>query len=179
MGHTLRRIQRQEKANLSNQRRSIGCTFLSLALVLLTGCGGKPTLPPVPPEKPPLQLRVEVAAAPDANRNPGGKPLSVVVRLYELKSQGVFAKADFFSLYDREGEVLGGDLIARDEITLAPGQFLPIARPLNPEATYLGVIAAFREIDQARWRDLMRLKPGMDNTLLVEVGANAVSIRHR
>lgn len=164
---------------MSNRRRSIACTFLSLALVLLTGCGGKPTVPPVPQEKPPLQLRIKVTAAPDANRGPGGEPLSVVVRLYELKSQGIFANADFFSLYDREGEVLGGDLIARDEVTLAPGQFLPISRPLNPEATYLGVIAAFREIDQARWRDLMRMKPDMDNTLLVEVGANAVSIRHQ
>ena len=154
-------------------------SILVFALAALPGCGSKPQAPEPKDAKPPPQLSLQIVASADANRGPGGRALAVVVRLYELKSHGVFSKADFFSLYDREQEVLGGDLIARDEVTLAPGQFLPIARPLNPEATYIGVIAAFRDLDRARWRDLMRLNPAVDNTLLVEVGARAISIRHQ
>lgn len=148
-------------------------------IALLLGCGSAPPVAPVPEAPPPPTLTVEIAAASDANRSPDGKALAVVVRLYELKSHGVFAKADFFSLYDREGEVLGGDLIVRNEVTLAPGQSISIKRPLNPEATYLGVIAAFRDLDQSRWRDLMGLKLATNNQLSIEVGANVVSIRHQ
>jgi len=153
-----------------------------MLIVWLTGCGTKPKLPELPPlpiEKPVPQLNMRIAAKADANRDPDGKPLAIVVRVYELKSHGVFAKADFFSLYDHESAVIGGDLITRDEVTLAPEQFLPIKRPLNPDATYIGVIAAFRDIDHARWRDVMRLNPLQDNHLEIEVGANTVSIRNQ
>lgn len=161
-------------------------TLSILLIAWLTGCGTKPKLPELPPvlpiekliEKPMPQLTMRIAATADANRDPEGKPLAVVVRVYELKSHGVFTKADFFSLYDRESAVLGGDLIIRDEVTLAPQQFLPISRPLNPDATYIGVVAAFRDIDHSQWRDLIHLNPLQNNNLQIEVGAANVSIRH-
>ncbi len=160
---------------------------LLTAIFLLTATGSGcllkkpklPELPPLPIVKPPPQLTLNISAAANANRDPDGKALAVVVRAYELKSHGVFAKADFFSLYDRDNAVLGGDLLARDELTLAPGQFLPITRPLNPDATYIGVIVAFRDLDHSRWREVMRLNPLKDNNLQIDIGADAVSIRHQ
>lgn len=163
-------------------RNQLYFTLFILLIVCLTGCGMKPKLPELPPlpiEKPVPQLNMRIAAKADANRDSEGKPLAIVVRVYELKSEGVFTKADFFSLYDHDSTVLGGDLITRDEMTLAPEQFLPINRPLNADATCIGVIAAFRDIDRARWRDVMRLNPSQNNSLQIEVGANAVSIRHQ
>lgn len=154
-----------------------GAALLVLSLALLQACGGKSPVQRLVDQ--PSRLRVEILASADANRGPGGKPLPVVVRVYELRGQGAFTTADFFSLYDRETEVLGQDLIARDEVTLAPGQFLPLERPLEPDAAYLGVLAAFRDLDHSHWREPLRLKPGTDNDILVEVGAKAVSVRHR
>ncbi|WP_242482214.1 type VI secretion system lipoprotein TssJ [Thiocystis violacea] len=173
----------------SDRRRIILTSLLALPALLVAGCGKKPAVkeatPPAPTPapaatpKPTPKLSIEIRAAGDANRGPGGKGLPVVVRVYTLKSPGVFSTADFFSLYDRDAEVLGTDLIARDEVTLAPGQFLPLERELDPTAGYLGAMAAFRDIDHSHWRESLRLNAGVDNKVLIEVGAKAVSIRHQ
>jgi type VI secretion system protein VasD len=187
--HTQGHVQIRENDALatptSNRRRRILTALLVAPLAFTWGCAKKPEVkekapevkPDVKEEKPPPKLRIQIKAASDANLGPGGKGLPVVVRLYELKSPGSFATADFFRLYDHESEVLGADLIARHEVTLAPGQSLPIERPLNAEAGYLGVIAAFRDIDHSHWRESLRLNPEVDNQVAVAVGAKAVAIR--
>jgi len=162
---------------LKSRFRWIPIVLLTLSVALFVGCGKKTAVREML-TPPPAKLHIDVIAAADSNLGPGGKPLPVVVRIYELKGQGVFTTADFFALYDKDAEVLGSELIARDEVTLAPGQSLPIERPLKPDATYLGVVAAFRDIDRAHWREPLRLRPGVDNRVEIRVGARAVSIRH-
>lgn len=150
----------------------------AVVLTTLAACGGQPPKEDKPPAPAPV-LRVDVAAAADANRGPAGQGLPIVVRLYELKAQGAFSGADFYSLYDREAKALGGELIAREELTLAPGQTRQIVKPLNPQARYLGVLGAFRDIDRATWRALVPLVDGRDNNIEVAVGAKAVRAQAR
>ena len=102
-----------------------------------------------------------------------------MVRLYELKAAGDFAGADFFRLYEQEAAALGATLIAREEVTLAPGQRRLTVLPLSPAATHLGVLGAFSDIDRAGWRALQALEPGRDNAVEVEVGAAAISARRQ
>ncbi len=106
-----------------------------------------------------------------------GSALPIVVRVFELKAQGAFGGADFFSLYEHESKTLGGELIAREELTLAPGQTRQIVKPLDPQTRYLGVLGAFREIDRATWRALVPLVAGKDNNLDVAVDANAIRVQ--
>ena len=146
-------------------------------LAALAACGGQP--PKADKAPPAAMLRVEVTAAADANRGPTGQALPIVVRLYELKAQGAFSGADFYSLYDREAKTLAGELIAREELSLSPGQTRQIVKPLDPQARYLGVLGAFRDIDHADWRALVPLADGKDNTLQVAVGAKAVRAQPR
>jgi type VI secretion system protein VasD len=148
------------------------------ALTALAACGGQPPKQDKPPAPAPV-LRIDVAAAADANRGPSGQALPIVIRLYELKAQGAFSGADFFSLYDREAKALGGELIAREELTLAPGQTRQIVKPLDPQARYLGVLGAFRDIDRASWRALVPLVAGKDNNLDVAVGTQAIRVQAR
>ena len=152
---------------------------LSAAAVLcaLLACAAKP--PPPKEEKPPPRLHTEVFAAPDANRDTTGRALPIVVRLYQLKAAGNFTGADFFSLYDKEAATLGDTLIAREEVTLVPGQRRTLVMPLNPEATHLGVLGAFSDLDRATWRAREILKPGQDNTVRVDVGAAAITAQQR
>jgi type VI secretion system protein VasD len=162
--------------------RTLTGLLIAAILASLAACGSKPPKeikPPPAPPAPPPQLRVNVAAASNANRGPAGQALPIVVRLYELKAQGAFSGADFFSLYDRESETLGGELIAREELTLAPGQAAKIDKPLNPEARYLGVLGAYRDIDRASWRSLVPLISGKDNNLDIAVGATAIGVQTR
>jgi type VI secretion system protein VasD len=150
------------------------------ALTTLAACGGAPAKEDKPPAPAPAPvLRIDVAAATEANRGPAGQALPIVVRLYELKAQGAFSGADFFSLYDREAKTLGGELIAREELALSPGQTRQVVKPLNPQARYLGVLGAFRDIDRAAWRALVPLADGKDNSLDVAVGAKAIRVQTR
>jgi type VI secretion system protein VasD len=145
--------------------------WLSLTLLgatLIAGCAGKP-------DKPPPKLSLEIEATRDLNLGPGGQPLPVVLRVYELKGQGTFLTADFYGLFDRESAVLGADLIGREELTLRPGQVLRIQRPLDPQTAYLGVLAAYRDIDRSRWRATTGITPGADNAIRIVVAAEAVS----
>ncbi|WP_295391110.1 type VI secretion system lipoprotein TssJ [uncultured Thiodictyon sp.] len=152
--------------------------MVAAGLAALLGCASAP--PPAPKvEKPPPQLHLQVLAAADANRGPSGHGLPIMVRIYQLKVEGGFVAADFFSLYDKEAATLGGDLIAREEITLVPGQRRSLVQPLNPAATHLGVLGAFRDLDRASWRALEVLKPGQDNTVQIDVGAAAITAQQR
>lgn len=160
--------------------------IIAMALMLASvaaGCGGKKKEPPPPPppapEKPAPMLRVDVSAAGNANRGPSGQGLPVVVRLYELNAQGAFSGADFFSLYNDQAGTLGGEVVASEELNLAPGGSRSLAKPLSPDARYFGAIAAFRDIDNARWRALVPLAAETDNTLAVTVGADAIRVEAR
>ena len=88
-------------------------TSLVLPLVLVS-CA---TPPPPKPTIIQVSLTVDVNTNPDAR----GRASPVVARLLELKSLATFQSADFFSLFDREREALGGDLVAKQELALQPG----------------------------------------------------------
>jgi hypothetical protein len=45
--------------------------------------------------------------------------------LYQLRTDGAFAGADFFALFDDDQKVLGPELISRDEFVLAPTEQAP------------------------------------------------------
>lgn len=156
------------------RRRLLAGVLAAATLTALAGCGGKPPKE-LPPPGPPPELRISASAAADANRGPGGKGLPVVVRLYELKARGAFDRADFYSLYDKESATLGAELVGREELTLPPGSERLAVRTLDPATRYLGVVAAFRDIDRATWRTVLELRPDKNNNVTVTVGANAVS----
>jgi len=134
-----------------------------------SGCGSKPAKP--------TRIEANVIAARDVNQDAAGRSLPIIVRVYELKTTGSFLSADFYSLYDQEADTLGGDLLAREELNLRPGEQHLVQREASPEAQYLGVIGAFRDIDRANWRATRPLSPAEINKVEISLGANALSIR--
>jgi type VI secretion system protein VasD len=93
-----------------------------------------------------------VIAQADVNPDASGRPSPVVVRVYQLQQDAKFASADFFALFDDEQQALGADLLARDEITLAPGERKEVQVEVKGEAKFLGAVAAFRDIRNSQWR---------------------------
>jgi type VI secretion system protein VasD len=146
----------------------------ALCILAVAGCGGKPPkieIPQAPPPKPPAKLDLTIKTAGNANQS---RP--IVVRVYELKADGGFSGADFFSLYDDEAAVLADSLVARQEMSLAPGQSRSFSKALSPDTRYIGVLGAFRDIDSAQWRRVVPLAADADNTVSVTVGANDIRI---
>lgn len=146
-------------------RRVRSCGLL--ACVLLTACASAPK---------PTEIAVMLKAA--ANVNPGisqeAKPL--LVRIYELKTASAFHNADFVSLLQRDQAELGADLVAREEVSLEPGtsRQLPL-RVAAPETRFIGVLAAYRDLDRAQWRVVVPVRPAQKQTLTITAEALAIS----
>ena len=98
------------------------------------------------------------------------------MRIYELKAAAPFESADFVSLFDKDQATLGGDVIARDEFVLGPGESMAIKRDLSADSKFLAVMAAFRDLERAKWRAVVPLVAGEDNSLSVRLDALTVSI---
>jgi type VI secretion system protein VasD len=146
-------------------------SVLSLACIgLLVSCGSTAPL-----------LQGSIMAAPTTNPDLRGRPSPIVVRVYELKSLAAFDSADFFSLFDKEAETLGSDLVGREEYDLRPAETRPYRRQLQPDTKFIGVVAAFRDLENSRWRQAAPVpKRGIplarEVTLTIGIEARAVSV---
>ncbi len=149
---------------------------LVAGVVLLASCfGGKP--PPVQPAAPgPTQLNATLQVADNVNPDVRGRASPVVVKLYELKAPTAFESADFFSLYERDRETLGGDLVAVEELQLLPGEKRAFTRTLQGGTRYVGVLAAFRAVERAQWRATLAVEANRLNRVLIKLDGTRASI---
>ena len=127
----------------------------------------------------PTRISSQVLASFEVNPDANNRPSPLVIRIYELKSITAFNDADFFKLYDEEEATLGGDLLSREEFELSPGQGREVTRKAHDKARYFAVVAAFRNIDQARWRASSALELNSNNTLIVRINKHSVTINNR
>ena len=138
-----------------------------LILAALTGCAGAPK---------PTMVKATLSAQPTVNPDARGRPSPVTVRVYGLKSRAAFDGADFFSLYDKDKETLGADLTDKEEFQLMPGENRPLEKQLSPDARYLGVVAAFRDLERAQWRMAVAIVPNQVSTIGIKLERNSVTI---
>jgi type VI secretion system protein VasD len=131
------------------KRPYLAVTLLAALTCALTlaGCAAKPPKP--------AETKAMITASADVNPDSTGRPSPVVVRIFQLRGDAEFSGADFFALYEKEKETLGASLVLREEVVLRPGESQERILPLSPEARFLGVIAAYRDIRGAQWRQLV------------------------
>lgn len=158
-------------------RRSLRCLQVLASCAVVIGVAGCAKSPPPPP--PPTVIKLTIAASADVNPDARGRASPIVLRIYELKSAAVFNQADFFSLWDREKETLGPDLVARDEVQLRPGESKTIDRTVDADARQVAAVAAFRDLERTGWRTAVELRPHQINVLSANVGARGVAISPR
>jgi type VI secretion system protein VasD len=149
---------------------------LALAAPLLSSCASHGSNDRV-------QTRTLLSASNDTNPDINGRPSPVVLRVFQLRSDSEFGRADFFALSLHEKDVLGTSLIAVEEFELRPGEHLETRIPLSRDARYIGAIAEFRDINGARWRAL-RARPSrslfVSESVVVDTerGALSLSVNH-
>lgn len=133
------------------------------------------------PEPPPVtEVTGVVQAAMNVNPNVKKRPSPLLVRVYGLKSITTFNNADFVSLYQRDQAELGTEMVEREEIILNPGDSRPINKLIAPEMRFVGVFAAYRNLDHAKWRAVVAIQPGQKQRILVnaeELSVSAVVVK--
>jgi type VI secretion system protein VasD len=150
-----------------SRRAALRIIFVSSVTALTGGCAApapKPTL---------LSGTLQATAA--VNPSVSKRPSPLLVRVYELKAATGFNNADFVALFQRDQAELGADLISRDEFMLNPGETRPIAKTLAPETRFIGIFAAYRDLERARWRAAVGVELGKKNILLVRADELAIS----
>jgi len=137
-----------------------------LAFVFLTGCQTTPT----------SKVETTIKTSSEVNPDPSGRASPVVVVVYELRSVSAFNSTDFFSLYDNSDTVLAKDLQRREAFQLTPGESRELKMEFQPGSHFLGVIAAFRNLENAQWRASVEAPPGRTTRFNIQLDPLAVSI---
>lgn len=141
-----------------------------LSVIVLAGCQAVyATFPP--------STKLHFRVAPDINPDAEGRPSPVIIKVYELASKGVFENQDFFALYDNPEAILRTDLLKKDELVFEPGQRNEYRMALQPATKAVAVVAAYRDIEGARWRAVVEVKPTGYDDFYVYVDKLAVYIR--
>lgn len=97
---------------------------------------------------------------PDENK----RPSPVFIRMYELKSPTAFDKADFIDLYERDEEILGGDLISKQVLKpLVPGEERMERLVLKSGTRH---IALYAEFSQYRGSSYKVIFPVTENNVI-------------
>jgi type VI secretion system protein VasD len=155
----------------SQLRTTVGRALASLVLALTLGsCSTSP-----PPPKPSI-FQVNLAVTQNVNPDARGRASPVVARLFELKSLALFQSADFFSLFERDKESLGNDLVAKEELVLQPGDTRRFKRELHPDTRFVAVVAAYRDIERSRWRASISVPLHQTTPVTISVRERDISI---
>ena len=134
-------------------------------LVLAAACSPNPT-----------ELNVTVRTSSSVNPNADSQPSPIVVRIYALKSTKTFEGADFFALFDTDSKTLGGDMLDKKEFEMAPGKSEQYKAKVSDESEFVGVMAGYRDINNATWQATMPIKPNATNNVDVKVELLSVSV---
>ena len=154
--------------------RAISKAALAL-LFLATACSGHL---PEPAALAPTTARFTITAAPVLNPGGDGSSQPVVVRLFRLRNAEGFQTAQFDELVEGTDEkTLAGDLVGTVEFTIYPGDSETLTRTLDPTDRWLGIVAAYRDPDTAKWRDLVRSPPNQTTEIDLKLGPRAVLAR--
>ena len=133
---------------------------------LLAACAAAPPKP--------TAVRATLTAAAGVNPDVHQRPSPVVVRIFELKATGLFDAASFVAVYQNDTAALGAELVAKEEFVLRPGEKRTWEKTLGPETRFVGVIAAFRDIDRAQWKTTLAVKPNATNVMTLNIDEVAV-----
>jgi type VI secretion system protein VasD len=117
-------------------------------------------------------LNVQASVNPDIR----GRPSPIVVRVYALKSLTAFNGAAFFSLYEKDKETLGAELVDSEEFQLSPGEKRQFKKEVLPDVRYLGVFAAFRDVEHAQWRAAIPVAPNKVFPVQIELENTSATI---
>lgn len=146
-------------------------TLIALVMLSLSGCSFiKPSGP---------AAHIHIQAAQFLNPNIHNQASPIMVTIYQLKNPYSFRQATYSTLAKNSADVLGRDLIDLSTIEVRPAEQKSIYQALSPNTQYLGIVAAYRQIDHATWRSTVKVvnAKGQQTTIQLNLESQALSTR--
>ncbi|EMQ2081164.1 type VI secretion system lipoprotein TssJ [Yersinia enterocolitica] len=157
--------------------------FVALVTLLVMACSSKPKPEPVD------KLSVELTTAKNINPNDKGVANPLRITVYTLKNTDEFKSSDFFTITEEGTPSLKEQMEKVFDGIMLPNETKTIELTLNSGITAIGVVAAYREIEQAEWNAVFsplpkkRVQPwykkwwsGKQNDPVVKVRVERLSI---
>ncbi|MDR2881143.1 MAG: type VI secretion system lipoprotein TssJ [Azoarcus sp.] len=128
------------------------------------------------PNKRTTDLSIKVYAGQQLNTTNSTRPLSLVLKVYVLRSPERLRTLTYAQIAssDSEKEGLGEDLVAIREIVALPGQSYDLVVKVPGEATTIGVVGMFRAPFASRWKLAFDAKRSFKSGIIV--GAHACAL---
>jgi len=152
-----------------NFKPILRATILSLVAVttilLLSACAGAPKKE---------RLGLSITATADVNPDLQGRPSPVILHILELSSADQFNGLDYVSLTQANGTALGASLLSRKQEILQPGSNRELPLELDPQTTVIGLVAGYRDIDNATWRTSVPINQGKTKQLSITLNQQQI-----
>lgn len=129
------------------------------------------------PSKKTTDLSLRIFAGEQLNTTINGKSLSLVMRIYILRSPErlKMLTSQDISTSDSEKDALGDTLISVREVTVIPGKSYDLQLKVPGDATTIGVVGMFRAPFSYRWKLAFDAKNSFDTGIVVGAHACALS----
>ena len=136
-----------------NVLQSLSVCLLSIVMLgLLISCAGGP------PKREDIDMQINATA--DVNPDMQGRPSPIILHILELNSTEQFNRLDYMSLTQPSGAAMGAELLGKNQVILQPGESKALPMELNPQTTAIGLVAGYRDIDNAAWRKSIPISQG-------------------
>lgn len=128
------------------------------------------------PNKRTKDLSVKIFAGNQLNTTQEGQSLSLVVKVYVLRSPERLASLTSPQIISSESEkeALGEELVSVREITVIPGKSYDLVLKVPGEANTIGVVGMFRAPYGSRWKLAFDAKRSFDTGIII--GAHACAL---
>ena len=123
-------------------------TLTLLALLALTSCSiFKP------------YDKLKVVAAENVNPDGNQRPSPIQLKIFQLTSRTTVDNMDFDSLFYHADVILSDELLSTTTYMVVPKETIKTKLKLLPNAHYIAIVAAYRDIDQSQWKHIYQVSP--------------------
>ena len=98
-----------------------------------------------------MATRIALTASDRSNATPEGSGRPVQVRVYQLRTDTKLRGATFEEIWQKDKDILATDLKSVAEYTAFPGKMQEFSVARNPDASFLALVALFREPKGTDW----------------------------
>ena len=134
-----------------------GKAFAMSGLLMWVAAAACAHAPPPAPCDPAEPIQVTLKAGEPLNPDDSGQSFPTIVRVYLLKSANILETTSADEVLRHDREVLGGDLLEAQEVTVAPGATEKLTFKRQDGAKQIAVVGLFRAPTGNTWRAIETL----------------------